>query len=326
MPKGVDSVLVVKTQTGKGTPATFAGTDYPIPFLSENMQARPTIYQSEALRARPVRDRRLARLGTMDVSGSIELEPTNQGLHELLPMFFPDVSANANIAPDYDYTYTPGLTETDYLTVGVSDGEVTRVFTDCRMGSMSISANINQLARMSIDVTGIDASTNTTPLGSTLPTLEYGLYFEQADVVIGASGGATESIPVQSFNMNFNKNLDGNRYQLGSRYRRDVPSNRWDITGSVTVDANPLTDKEALYSAVLNAEWMQFVMTFTDPTNQLSDNTTSSTFTISVPYALLEWPQHNVSGPDYIQGGVNFTAFAEDAVMPTLQHVYQLDS
>lgn len=326
MPKGVDSVLVVKPQGAKGTPAAFAASDYPIPFLSESMQARPTIYQSEALRARALRDRRLARLGTMDVSGSFELEPTNQGLHNLLPLFFPTVGANAEIAPDYDITYTPGLTETDYFTMGIGDGEVTRVFTDCRFGSLALSANINQLARMSVDVMGIDAATNTTPLASTLPTIEYGLYFEQAVVEIGTSGGALTEIPVSAFNISFNKNADGNRYLLGSRFRRDVPTNRWDVTGSVTVDANPMADKEALYSAVLNATWMQFKMTFTDPGNKLSDNTTDSKFIVTVPYALLEWPQHNISGPDYISGGVNFTAFAEGATMPTLQHVYQLDA
>ena len=69
---------------------TFDGSEIALPLLSESMQAKPTIYSSEALRNRPMRSRKLARLGTLDVSGGIELEATNHMLHQVLPLVFAD--------------------------------------------------------------------------------------------------------------------------------------------------------------------------------------------------------------------------------------------
>ena len=327
MPKGVDAVLQMKQQTGKGVAATFSAADYAIPFVSESLQARPTVYQSEALRAQAVRDRRLARLGTLDVGGSVEIEATNKGLDLILPLVFADVTSDpAYTAPNYKKTYKPTLIEPPYVTVGISDGETTRLFTDCKVGSFSLSGSINQLARFSLEIAGIQASVNGTPLAGSIPTVEYGLYFEHAKVKLGKAGQTLEEIPVSTFNIGFNRNLNTNRYQMGSRFRRDINGQRFDITGSFSTDANPLTDKQALYKAVLDAEWMELEVSFTDPTNQVTGGTGSepSSFTIKVPYALLEWPGHNISGPDYIEGSVNFTAFAEGATAPSIIHVYKL--
>lgn len=329
MPKGVDAVLQMKAQAGKGSPATLGPTDYAIPFVSESLQARPTIYQSEALRAQAVRDRRLARLGTLDVGGSVEIEATNKGLDLILPLVFADVTTDAGYtAPNYKKTYKPSLIETPYVTVGVSDGQTTRLFTDCKVGSFSLSGSINQLARFSLEIAGIQAEANGTPLAGNIPALEYGLYFEHAVVRLGKAGQTLEEIPVTSFNIGFNRQLNTNRYRMGSRFRRDINGQRFDITGSFTTEANPLTDKQALYNAVLNADWMALDITFTDPTNQVTVGagpaTEPSKFIVSIPYALLEWPGHNISGPDYIEGGVNFTAFAEGATAPSIVHVYKL--
>lgn len=327
MPKGVDSVLQMKAQTGRGVPATLAPTDYAIPFLSESLQARPTIYQSEALRAQAVRDRRLARLGTLDVGGSLEIEATNRGLDLILPFIFADMTVDpALVGPNFRKTYRPTIVETPYVTVGVSDGQTTRQFTDCKVGSFALNGSINQLARFSLEVAGIEAGVSGVPLAGTIPAVEYGLYFEHAIVRLGRAGMTLEEIPVSTFDVTFNRQLNTNRYRMGSRFRRDVNGQRFEVTGSFSTDANPLTDRQALYNAVLNAEWMELEIAFTDPTNSVTVGAGSvpSSFIVDIPYALLEWPGHNISGPDYIEGSVSFSAFAEGADLPRIIHTYRL--
>lgn len=332
MARGTESSLIVKTQAERGDDVVADGTEFALPLLSETMQARPTIYSSEALRKRAMRSRTLARLGTLDISGGLELEATNRMLHEILPLVFVDVEDAGGFgdADNIQRTYKPSTTdEADYFTQFISDGDVTRIFRDCRVNSMSIQANINQLARVSLDTPGIRADVEGAPTDGLLPDNEYGLYFEQAVVLFGDSGGVLAEIPAQSFNVQFARNLNTNRYRLGSRFRRNLPGGLFDITGSVTVDANPISgDATKLYTAVLNAEWMALSLEFTDPTNQVDSDgmglMVDSSFVIDLPYVLIEWPQHNISGPDFLEGPVNFSAFGDEVEMPSVTHTYSI--
>ncbi|WP_164703595.1 hypothetical protein, partial [Escherichia coli] len=98
--------MVLKQQTAQGTPATLSASDYALPIRSESLQARPTIYGSEALRKQAMRDRKLARLGTLDVSGSLEVEATNHGLHIILPLVFGQVSNVTTVGSDTGVTWS----------------------------------------------------------------------------------------------------------------------------------------------------------------------------------------------------------------------------
>lgn len=328
MARGTDAVAAVKKQSGLGQSVSLTGTEFSLPLVSESMQATPTVYGSQALRKRALQHRNLARLGTLDVSGGIELEATNQMLHDLLPLIFPNVEDDPDTVTfdgvdTFSRTYTVGTDdELDYFTLFIWDGDVRKIYKDCRINSATIQADINQLARFSLDIAGVDVAVDTTPITSNVPPLEYGLYFEQAIVKLGAAGSVLAEVPAQSFSMTVNRNLDTNRFRLGSRYRRNLPGGMFDLTGSVTLDANPLTDKTALYKSVLNSEWMALELSFVDPTNEVGGQ--PSKFTISLPYVLIEWPQHNITGPEFIQGAINFTAYDDDSSAPTILHQYAL--
>lgn len=340
MSRGIDSVLVIKQQTAQGTPATLTASDYAIPFRSESLSARPTVYQSEALRKQAMRDKKLARLGTMDVSGGVELEPTNYALNDLLPLIFQTQTALSQVGADtgvtfdpnnYGYEYSFDTGELPYATVAVYDGTVRRLFTDMKVSRASFRADINQLAQLSLEFVGINVSVDGTPVAATVPSTEYGLYFEHASVLMGDAGGTTVEVPVRSFNIDINTNPNTDRFRLGSRYRRSVPIGRIEVTGSITLDANSFPgDPQKFYTAALNAQWLQMEFKFSDPTNTVSytaggvTKTANSEFSIIVPFALIEWPGHNISGPDVIEGSINFTAFADGATGVKAQHIYAL--
>ena len=340
MARGIDSVVVLKPQTAQGTPATLSASDYALPIRSESLQARPTIYGSEALRKQAMRDRKLARLGTLDVGGSLEVEATNHGLHIILPLVFGQVSNVTTVGSDtgvtwsgnnYGKLYQLSTADLPYATVAVYDGEVRRLFTDMKVSRLSLRADINQLALLSLDLVGIQASVDGTAVVATVPATEYGLYFEHADVLIGDAGGKLTSVPVRSFSLDINTNPNTDRYRLGSRFRRAVPTGRFDITGSIDLDANSFPgNPQKFYNAVLNGQFLQLRLVFSDPTNTVSytagsaTKTTNSQFIVDIPFALIEWPNHNINGPDIITGTVNFTAYADGNTAVSVTHIYKL--
>jgi hypothetical protein len=311
-----------------------------MPLRSETLRAAPTIYQSEALRRQAMRDRKLARLGTLDVSGGLEVEATNHGLHTLLPLAFTVVNNITQLgphtsvsftAPEYGRQYSLDTSDLPYATVAVYDGEVRKLYTDMKVSGWRVRADINQLGLFGIDFIGINASVDGTAVTATVPATEYGLYFEQAKVEVGDAGGSITEIPVRSFEINGNTNANGDRYRLGSRFRRTVPTGRFEITGSITVDANSFPgDPEKFYDAVLNGQFLQMVFTFSDPSNVVNythsggNATTPSLFVVKVPFALIEWPDHNISGPDFIEGAVRFTAYADGNNGITIEHLYKI--
>lgn len=340
MARGIDSIVVLKQQTAQGTPATLSASDYALPIRSEGLQARPTIYGSEALRKQAMRDRKLARLGTLDVGGNLEIEATNHGLHIILPLVFGQVSNVTQVGTDtgvtwsgtnYGRRYQLSTADLPYATVAVYDGEVRRLFTDMKVSRLSLRADINQLALLTLDLVGIQASVDGTPVTATVPASEYGLYFEHADVLIGDAGGSLTSIPVRSFSLDINTNPNTDRYRLGSRLRRAVPTGRFDITGSIDLDANSFPgDPQKFYTAVLNGQFLQLRLVFSDPTNAVTytagsnTKTTNSQFIVDIPFALIEWPNHNINGPDILSGTVNFTAYADGNTAVSVTHIYKL--
>ncbi len=340
MARGIDSIVVLKQQTAQGTPATLSASDYALPIRSESLQAKPTIYGSEALRKQAMRDRKLVRLGTLDVSGGLEVEATNHGLHIILPLVFGQVSNVTQVGSDtgvtwsgtnYGKRYQLSTADLPYATVAVYDGEVRRLFTDMKVSRLSLRADINQLALLTLDLVGIQASVDGTPVVATVPATEYGLYFEHADVLIGDAGGTLTSVPVRSFSLDINTNPNTDRYRLGSRFRRAVPTGRFDITGSVDLDANSFPgDPQKFYNAVLNGQFLQLRLVFSDPTNTVSytagstTKTTNSQFIVDIPFALIEWPNHNINGPDIITGAINFTAYADGNTAVSVTHIYKL--
>lgn len=339
MPRGNQSSLQILPQTNKDTVANTWATASLLPFLSESLKAEVTKYGSQALRRNSQRDKNLVRPGTINVNGGIDFEATNQSLHVLLPLGFKR-TAGTETATEKDAIYTPYQGDATYASIKVNDGEVTRLYRGAVLSQMSFSAEVDQLVRLSTTWEGIDmTATAEANAGGALPATEYGLYFEQGQLVVGdAALTNTESVYVKSFSLDINRNATTDRFGLGSRYKRDVPVGVYDITGSIMIDANSFrssTDKAALFKAALETKMLSLQLTFVDPGNTTGASATPSKFVITIPFGVIDWPDHNISSEDFIMGNVNFTSYAATApaavvagTIPTdqfsIQHVYKI--
>lgn len=365
MARGVNSVVRIKAQSALNTAAAFSAADKieVTPFTSESFKASVTQVASQALRRVGERQKKLTRMGTLDVGGSITVEPTNNALANLLPILFPADGVNnidvdnatagvqAAAAPNYAKVYTVTSTERPYATVVVDDGDIVRAYANMRASSFSINASVNQLATLNIDFIGTNFQTNAggsaaawtggitgnvpqVGLAYASPAVEYGLYFDQAKLEVGTAIGTVIEIPVTDFSLSVNTNASGDRYRLGSRFRRDVPTGVADVTGSFTMDANynpngaGLTTKDWAYQALQNSTYIALKVSFTDPTNTvtLGGSTVGSSFVINLPFIYIDTPDWNVSDDGIISGGVNFTSYADGATGLSIEHRYKLDT
>ena len=267
MARGIDSTLLIKKQGAVNVVPAFGNTAADaatvIPFTSESLRAQVTQVASQMLRRSAQRQRKNTKMGTIDVSGSVSLEITNNALHNLLPLLFTSVTNNTAPVVDagtkptiYDRKYTITSAPKQYAAIMVDDGEVVRGFANMVNTQFSISSSVNQLGQMTTDWMGTHFAIGSAGQAFTngvtgnlvipgrtyaLPTTEYGLFFDTARVEVGTTvNGVTTTyeIPVSDFNLSVNFNANGDRYRLGSRFRRDIPTGVADVTGSFTMDAN----------------------------------------------------------------------------------------
>lgn len=365
MARGINAVVRIKAQSALNTAAAFSAADKyeVVPFTTESFKASVTQVASQALRRIGERQKKLTRMGTLDVGGSITVEPTNNALHNLLPLLFPadgisnvDIDAGtagvqAATAPNYGKVYRITSSDVPYATAVVDDGEVVRAYANLKVGSFSIQSSINQLATMNLDLVGTHFQTNAggsatpwtngitgsvpqTGLAYASPTTEYGLYFDTAKLEIGTSIGTVIEVPLTDFSLNVNMNAISDRFRLGSRFRRDVLTGVADVTGSFTMDANfnpnaaGITTKDWAYQAIQNSTYLALKFSFTDPTNTvtLGASTVSSSLIVNLPFVYIDSPDWNISNDGVVAGAINFTSYADGATGLSVEHRYKLDT
>ncbi|WP_155299034.1 phage tail tube protein [Deinococcus kurensis] len=313
MPQGNQAILQILPQTDKDTLATGWATATLLPFVSESLQGQVTRYGSSALSRKSQRDVALQRAGTINVSGGVEFEATNHVLHAVLPLAFATTAVDNAAGNSYKRTYTPYVGDAKYASIKVNDSEVTRMHLGMVLAQLSMAAEVDKLATISTTWEGIDVDPqDETNPGGAVPAKLVGLYFEQGRVTIGGT-----QVSAASFNVQINRNAKTDRFVLGSRRKRDVPVSTYDITGSVMLDANSIgAEKSALFKAALSTGTLDLELDFVDPDNVVDGQ--PSRFTVRVPYATIDWPEHNISSEDFIEGNVNFTSYAVSAPAPVV--------
>jgi len=339
MPQGNQSLLQILPQVDKDTVATNWATAYGLPFRSEGIKGNVTKYGSKALRRNSQRDKSLVRSGTVSATGPINLEATNVSLHTVLPLFFNGPAAElAPVAGAYNRIYVPKIGPATYATVKINDSEVSRIHRGSVITELNLSAEVDDLVILdttwgAVDLTPVN---ETNPGSAALPN-EYGLYFEEGVVKIGDDVASLAPAFAKNFSLAITRNAKLDRFGLGSRFMRDIPVGVYDITGSVTLDANSLdpADKAALFKAAMDTKMISLQLTFVDTVNLVGGQ--PSRFVVTVPFATIDWPEHNISSEDFIEGAVNFTSYAVTSpaavvadTIPTdqfsIHHVYQLGS
>lgn len=342
--RGVDTYLAIKEQTGGLTVprpmADLASGDF-LAFNSEGLSGRQQTIQNNAIRRQAMQSRAYTANGTVEAGGTIEFTATNTVLAKLLPLIFHSKTGSEESATGAAFTLTDGgeLTPfTVYVGFDGPEGEFARQFVGAKVNRATLSARVNEMLQMSLDVAAIDKRilapgdpgyTAVVPSYPS-PTVEYGYVFSQANVKLKAGDMATLAVlPVESFELSLDHQLATDKYRLGSEFRRSLQEGVTRVEGSFTLDAAAIAlsggtlnlaggvthDPAFLEKAARNAvyaalEFEVVVPTRTfDPDGAGPGTPVECLFKIELPFVKLEEPDFNVRDSSIITGTARFMAY-----------------
>lgn len=202
--QGNKAWLLAQKQTAKGTAATVAlASAYKMPFAGGNIQpVRETDQLSETDSSR---DRGVTYVQSEAVEGSPEFYVRDASIgFWLWAALGADAVTGTN--PNYTHTITPA-NSLPYITTWRNLGDLLyEQFRDCKVGSLSISAEAGQPLTATAGIMGLQASRLTaSPDQATPIALQSGTVYNFNDATVTLAGGATAL--VRSFELNIENNL-----------------------------------------------------------------------------------------------------------------------
>jgi len=355
--RGVDTFLGLKEQVDLFTPriAEDLGSGDFLAFNSESLSGRQQIISSPAIRQRAMRAIAYSANGTIAAEGSVEFTASNHVMEKLLGLIFHAKDGDADDAAGTGAVYTliGGGELTPFTTfVGFDgpEGVYTRRFTGAKVNRATLSARVDAMLTVSIDVAAINKEILTGAAAEATPVYpsalaEYAYIFSDASVMFKA-GDMTNlgEVPVESFDLTINHNLATDKYRLGSLYRRSLQESVTDVEGSFTLDAAAqslagdafdtagglLNDpaffekisREGAYAALrftvvdmnhlVAAAVVEDLLAEPDPI--LGSDAVYASLVIDLPYVRIEEPDFNVRDAGLITGSARFTAYDEITV------------
>jgi hypothetical protein len=326
--RGIDVSLAIKNQTNLFTYRELADltTGDFLAFNSETLSGRQQVIDNPAIRRLPMRSRAYSAMGTMDASGGIEFTASNFVLAKVLPLIFHSVTGTANSAAGAEYTLTAGGVLAPFTTfIGFDgpEGAYTRRFGGCKVNTASFSARVNDMLRVNLNVAAINKDLLATAPTADYPDteLEYAFVYDQASVLLKSGDmAALVELPVESFDVTVNHNLNTGAYRLGSPYRRSLEESQTEVEGTFTLDASTkgigganlalsgANHDPAFFEKIAReARYAALSFRVIDPTRLVSGQ--PCTLDISLPHVRLEEPDFNVRDTGLITGTARFMAY-----------------
>lgn len=328
--RGIDTFLAIKEQSDLFTPRALADLvagDF-LTFDSEGLTGNQQVVNSKAIRPQPMRTRANSSMGTVEAGGNIAFTASNFVLDKLLPLIFHSKTGDVEDAAGATYS----LVEKGRLTpftafVGLDDGtrEFTRRFTGCKVDTATISARVNEMLTISLDVAGIDkqildaGATPVYPGGD----VEYSYDFDQAFVELKAGDMSTlAEIPVESFELAIKHNLAKDKYRLNSLFRRSLDEGMTEADGSFTLDlgasavagsalnltGGASTDPAFFERLSREAKFAQIKLTALDRSVEVAPGVPAK-LTFDLPFVRLMEPDFSVKDGTTITGSVKYQAY-----------------
>lgn len=219
---GKTAWIAAAKQTAKGTAATTA--TYRSPFAGGNIM--PTRETDRLTETDSARDQGAAYVQSSGVEGSPEIYVRDKSLGFYLWAVMGNV-ATSGTTPNYTHTITPGQ-NLPYLTfwknVGGASGLYEK-FTDCQVGSLSVSAEAGNPLSATANIMGITPARETSDTsGSVLLDSDAVYNFNNASVTLGG----TSVRSVRSFELTIENNLD--RQQTDSVTPYDMSTGQREIS------------------------------------------------------------------------------------------------
>lgn len=251
----------IKSESTWGTAVT---VDTFVPVLESSLDIDEGYLQVNGLRGGR-RVRAPGRVGARKISGSVKMELPNISIAALLKHAFGAVSTSG--AGPYVHTLTPGAAISKSFTqqTGITDAAgTTQPFTAAgvKMSGWEISAKVGELAMFSYDWTGKDIVTATALATASYTAGLTPFTFVEGSVSVGGSAVASAN----SVSLKASKNLQDDRFVLGSRYiREQLEGDYFEFTTTIEADFDNLT----LFALAPAATQVASVLTFTNGTDSL---------------------------------------------------------
>ena len=235
------------------------------------------------------------KLGAQKIGGSFKQELNNKPIATLLNHGFGTVGTTGS--GPYVHTFSPGPLTGDSLTMqgGLPDvGGTVNPFTwaGCKLPSWTISASINQIAMLDLNVFGMTEDSDGTPALASASFLSGIIPFSFVETSITAAGASLGV--VSDMTLTGDNGLAVDRFGLGSATAAEaLEATVRAYTGSMTAEFKSM----AAYNLYLAGTDFALVFTFSNGTDSLVI-TTNAYYTGTTP---------PVSGPGLLKQALPFT-------------------
>lgn len=243
--------------------------------------------------------------------GDINLALINDNfMGNILKGFFPTDTVGTLASGLYPHVFTEAGAEATFTMV-VGREEKEHYYKGAVMDSLSISANLNEYATVSVSFMS-KAEDTQQPIGTLSPAFNTNnaLYFSDAKVYF--NGNATASNLVKSISFDINLNRDGdNACGLGdATYTRSPPAQRREITGTIEFNkiVNAAVVSEPTYAELIAADGLEFAGSGVELSAIFGDESVADLLTFNFYKIRFEAPDANVSGRDTQTMTVGFVA------------------
>ena len=236
---GLESQVGVKEETTHGTAVV---VDRFYPFLSESVVAtRNPVVSDGIIAGRLTRDTTQHKLGTQTVAGSLELDLFQENAAVLWKFALGSMASvsNAGSAP---YTHTaqladvpPSFTYQKGISHTTTGGGVTAfTYGGCKVMSWTFAGSVGDKGKFKFDLTGGVVETTGTALASATFGTNAAVPFIFTE---GSATVAGAAVRVESFELNGNNHLTGERIYAGDGITREqLRENRFEGSGKLTVE------------------------------------------------------------------------------------------
>jgi len=296
---GAKSSLKLGVETAFGSQANLK---YKIPFTSESLNYTLETIKSEALLG--LRGTKSIAPGKIGASGSVSLEMYPSSIGVLFYLALGKATANANA----DHTLIEPIGVQDDLpsaTIEVSHAGVKFLFLGQKVNSLSMTANVDSIANMTVDFVGKKATTGAGTEETPMVEIDDDPFFFK-EILLYDNENLNISVDTMSeLTLTIANNLNEDDYRLdGTGERKTIEPGQLEITGSMNIifDANLLTGK---YEDFVEFKDIAIGAKF--------EKASGEKFTIVLPRVKLTNLTHDIDGPGIITVSADYEAVLNSA-------------
>lgn len=279
---------------------TQASLKYKIPFTSESLNYTLETIRSEALLG--VRGTKSLAPGKIGASGSVSLEMYPSSIGVLFYLALGKATQNV----DHTLIEPIGVTEDlPSATIEVSHAGEKFLFLGQKVNSLSMTANVDSIANLSVDFVGKKATTGGGTDAAEMVEIDDDPFFFKELTLYTDAGLTIKANNMSEITLNIANNLNEDDYRLdGTGERATLEPGALEITGSLNI----IFDE-----TLLNGKYKDFVEFNDVVIGAKFEKSADEKFTILIPRAKLTNLTHDIDGPGRISVSADYEAILNSA-------------